>query len=426
MYLIKNARLIKKDNGTVVQDIMIHEGKIIRIADVIEADCESYDAKNCLVIPGGIDVHVHLREPGYTHKETIKTGTMAAAKGGYTTIMAMPNVLPYPDNVEVMIAYQKKIKQDALVNVYPYACITKAEAGREIVDMEALKALGVTAFSDDGVGVQHVDMMCEAMSQAKIHDVMIVAHTEDMHYRKKTACMHEGKRNKQMQLVGIPSECEWKQVERDLKLAYELKAKYHICHMSAKESVALLRKYQAMGADVSGEVTTHHLLLCEDDVKDANDKMNPPLRSKADREALLEGIADGTIRIIANDHAPHSEEEKAKGMVESPFGIVALETSIPLLYTHFVKSGIWTLEQFQNLISTNPAKRFGFASKGKIKEGFDADLVVLGNSKQAIDKSKFVSKGKNTPFDGWVCEGFPMMTMVNGKIVYREVKGESK
>ncbi len=426
MYLIKNARLIKKDNGTIVQDIMIHNGKIIRIADMIDADCESYDANSNLVIPGVIDVHVPLREPGYTHKETIKTGTMAAAKGGYTTIMAMPNVLPFPDSVDVMMAYQEKIKHDALVNVYPYACITKAEAGREVVDMEALKALGVNAFSDDGVGVQHVDMMCEAMSKAHEHDVMIVAHTEDMHYRKPTACMHAGKQAKKMGLIGIPSECEWKQIERDLKLAYELKAKYHVCHMSAKESVDLLRKYQIMGADVSGEVTTHHLLLTEEDVTNANHKMNPPLRSKQDRQALLDGIADGTISIIANDHAPHSEQEKAKGMVESPFGIVALETSIPLLYTNFVKKGIWTLETFQNLIATNPAKRFGFASKGKIKEGFDADLVVLGETEKAIDKEQFVSKGKNTPFDGYVCEGFPMMTMVNGKIVYQETKGEAK
>lgn len=424
MFLIKNARLIKKDNGTVVQDILVADGKIVRIANFIEADCESFDADSRLVIPGGIDVHAHLREPGYVHKETIKTGTMAAAHGGYTTIMAMPNVIPFPDNVDVMFEYQKKIKQDAVVNVIPYACITKGEAGNEIVDMEAMKAMGVHAFSDDGVGVQSVDMMCQAMQCAKENEVMIVAHTEDMHYRKPRACIHDGIQSRKMNLIGIPSECEWKQIERDLKLAYETKVKYHICHMSAKESVELLRKYKAMGADVSGEVATHHLVLNEEDVTGTNHKMNPPLRSKADQQALIEGLLDGTIDMIANDHAPHSEDEKAKDMEHAPFGIVALETSIPLVYTNFVKQGVCTLEQFQNWISTNPAKRFGFSSKGKIKEGFDADLVILGEESKAIDASTFMSMGKNTPFNGYVCEGFPVLTMVNGKIVYKETGGK--
>lgn len=421
MYLIKNAKVIQKDNETRIQDILIEGGKIKRVADIIDCECDTYDAKEQLVLPGGIDVHVHLREPGYTHKETILTGTKAAARGGYTTIMAMPNVIPYPDKVDVMKEYKQLIAKDALVNVIPYACITKQEAGHEIVDMKALKEqCGIKAFSDDGVGVQNSDMMCDAMRLAKENDVMIVAHTEDMHYRKVGACMHEGIRNKQMRLIGIPSECEWKQIERDLNLAYETKAKYHICHMSAKESVELLRKYKAMKADVSGEVTTHHLLLSEMDVNGTNEKMNPPLRSEEDRQALIEGLLDGTIDFIANDHAPHEAEEKAKAMEKAPFGIVALETSIPLIYTNFVKTGKFTLEMFQKLISEKPAQRFGFNTKGKIAEGYDGDLIVLSENEEVIDKFKFASMGKNTPFDGMKIQGMCVFTMVEGKVVYQK------
>lgn len=418
MYLIKNAKLVVKENETKIQDLLIEDGKIIRIADIIEAECDTYDAEENLVIPGGIDVHAHLREPGFTHKETIKTGTMAAAKGGYTTIMAMPNVKPFPDNVEVMKEYLAKIEQDAIVNVIPYACITKGEAGREIVDMEAMKELGIHAFSDDGVGVQSEDKMLEAMKQAVKCDAMIVAHTEDMEYRKPGACVHEGVNNKKYGWLGIPSECEWKQIERDLALALETGVKYHICHMSAKESVELLRKYKALGANVSGEVASHHLVLNENDVRNTNHKMNPPLRSKEDQEALIAGLIDGTIDFVANDHAPHSEEEKQNEMSKAPFGIVALETSIPLVYTYFVKTGKMTLEQFQDVISTKVAKRFNFTNKGEIKEGYDADLVVLSDNKEIIKKEDFVSMGKNTPFDGYEVAGCALMSMVNGKVVY--------
>lgn len=420
MYLIKNAKLVICGNETKIADILVKDGKIIRIADIIDADCESYDANENLVIPGGIDVHAHLREPGFTHKETIKTGTHAAAKGGYTTIMAMPNVKPFPDTVEVMKDYLAKIEEDAMVNVIPYACITKGEAGREIVDMKAMKALGICAFSDDGVGVQDEDMMRKAMECAKANDCMIVAHTEDMEYRKPGACVHEGVNNKKFGWLGIPSECEWKQIERDLKLAHEIGVKYHICHMSAKESVALLSKYKAMGADVSGEVATHHLVLNEHDVRNTNHKMNPPLRGEEDQKALLDGLMNGTIDCIANDHAPHSEEEKSAEMAKAPFGIVALETSIPLVYTNYVKTNVMSLEHFQKVISTNAAKRFGFTSKGAIKEGFDADLVVLSDTVEKIDKNTFVSMGKNTPFDGFEVCGNPLLTMVNGKVVYKK------
>lgn len=418
MYLIKNAKIIVKENQTRIQDILVEDGKIKRMADIIDADCDVFDAKGMLTLPGGIDVHTHLREPGYTHKETIKTGTKAAAKGGFTTIMAMPNVIPYPDNVAVMKEYLELIKKDALVNVIPYACITKAESGQEIVDMKALKEMGIQAFSDDGVGVQKEDMMWEAMKCAKANDVMIVAHTEDMKYRAPLACMHEGKRNKELNLIGIPSECEYKQIERDLELARKTNVKYHICHMSAKESVSLLRKYKALGADVSGEVATHHLVLNEMDVENTNHKMNPPLRSEEDRQALIQGLLDGTIDFIANDHAPHSEAEKKKTMDKAPFGIVALETSIPLIYTEFVDKKVFTLEQFQNFISTKPAERFKMEKKGKLQEGYDADIIILSDTVQKIEKDSFESMGKNTPFDGRECKGFCEFTMVNGKVVY--------
>lgn len=421
MYVIKNAKIVTRENETKIQDLLIEEGKIKRIADHIIASEKVYDACYQLVLPGGIDVHVHLREPGFSHKETICSGSKAAAKGGYTTIMAMPNVLPYPDHVEVVKQYQKKLQEDAVVNVIPYACITVQEKGKELVDMKALKEqCGIYAFSDDGVGVQNDSIMKDALQMAYEQDVMLVAHTEDMRFRKPKACVHEGSNAKRHDWVGIPSECEWVAVERDLQLALEMKAAYHICHMSTKESVALLRKYKALGANVSGEVTTHHLLLNEDSVVDPNYKMNPPLRSKEDQEALIQGLLDGIIDFVANDHAPHTEEEKSVAMDKAPFGVVALETSIPLLYTHFVKQGKMSLEMFQNVISSYPAKRFGFSTKGCLAEGYDADLIVLSDECRKIEKKKFVSMGKNTPFEGVECQGFVCMTMVNGNIVYEE------
>ena len=415
--IIKNARIILQDNQTVIKDIWIEEGLIQAIEDKIEKEDEILDAHGMLVMSGGIDVHVHLREPGYTQKETIHTGTLAAAHGGYTTVMAMPNVVPSPDNVTTMKEYLALIEKEAVVKVVPYGCITKNEKGKELVDFEALKQCGITAFSDDGVGVQEDAVMEEAMKQAAQADVLLAAHTEDMRYRRPNSCIHEGIRSAQLNLVGIPSECEYKQIERDLKLAEKYHARYHICHMSAKESVALLREYKNKGADVSGEVTAHHLLLNEMDVENENHKMNPPLRSAEDQKALIEGLKDGTIEILANDHAPHTIEYKSNGMAQSAFGIVSLETSIPLVYTELVKTGILTLEQFQNIISANPAKRFGFHDRGKIAVGYEADLFALEQKTSVIDKNAFVSKGKNTPFDGRKVEGVIAWTMVHGKIV---------
>lgn len=423
MKLIKNAKLIQSGNQCELMDVAFDENGIHQIGKQLDIEvAEIIDANGKLLLPGFVDVHVHLREPGNEHKETIATGTKAAAHGGFTTIMAMPNVIPYPDSVEVMRAYLEKIKQDAVVNVVPYGTITKAEASKELSDIAGMSALGLHAFSDDGVGVATADMMREAMVVAKQQDAIIVAHTEDMNYRKPSACMHEGIRNKELGFVGIPSACEYAQLQRDLNLAQETGAKYHVCHMSAKESVQSLREYKRLGVDCSGEVTVHHLLLNEMDVEGPNHKMNPPLRGEDDQEALIQGLLDGTIDMIANDHAPHSEEEKERGMIAGPFGIVAIETAFPLLYTRFVKeTHRFTLEQLVHFMSEAPAKRFGFTNKGVLAPGYDADMVLVDEDTLfTIDKQAFYSKGKNTPFDGWNCYGRITMTIVNGSIVYKE------
>lgn len=427
MKLIQQVEMIVEGNQTCIRDVLFDETGIKEIAEHVD-ECKASEvipAMGKTLLPGFVDVHVHLREPGFEHKETIQTGTKAAAHGGFTTIMAMPNVKPFPDNVETMQRYLAKIKQDAVVNVIPYGCITKAERSQELSDMAGMHELGIRAFSDDGVGVATADLMKDAMAACQKLDGIIVAHTEDMKYRVPKACMHEGIRNKEMGLIGIPSACEYAQFKRDLELAKETGCSYHVCHMSAKESVAYLKEYKAQGVDCSGEVTAHHLLLNEMDVQGPNHKMNPPLRSKEDQEALIQGLLDGTIDMIANDHAPHSEQEKANGMEGAPFGIVALETAFPLLYTKFVKDEKrFTLQQLSTWMSEAPAKRFRMPKKGKLEEGFDADFVLIDLKKAfQIDVTTFLSKGINTPFHGWKCYGHIEQTFVAGTCVYHDKGG---
>ena len=423
MKLLKNVHVLE-NNRQVRKEILFDETGILKIAEQIDApEAEVIDGKEMTALPGLIDVHVHLREPGFAYKETIDTGTMAAAAGGFTTIMAMPNVQPYPDSTEVMEAYLQKIEADAHVHVIPYATITKAESGKEVVDMAALAKMGVRVFSDDGVGVQSGDVMEEAMKQSHALGTMIVAHTEDMSYRKPGAYMHEGTESKARGVVGIPSECEWKQLERDLKLVEKTGAHYHCCHVSAKESVQLLRDYRSRGCDVSGEVTAHHLLLCDRDVVDANWKMNPPLRGEADRKALIRGLQEGALSLIANDHAPHSEEEKKRPLESAPFGIVSLETAFPLLYTKLVLTGIVSLKQLVNWMSTAPAERFGLAHRGRLEEGYASDFTLVDlNEEYIINRNHFLSKGRNTPFHGWRVKGKIKATYVDGTCVYEEGK----
>ncbi|MFL8951651.1 dihydroorotase [Helcococcus kunzii] len=419
--LIKNAKLIVKNNETKISDILIEDGKITKI----EENISNYygkiiDAKENLTIPGGVEVHIHLREPGFEKKETIKTGTMAAAKGGYTSVMPMPNLNPHPDNEEVLNKYFEMIEKDAAINVYPYACITKKSKGEDLVDMEMInKKFNINHFSDDGVGVANDEMMKTAMEKAKSIDSLIVAHTEDMSYIKPGASVHAGKMAEQNDWVGIPSEAEYKQIERDLNLAKQTGAKYHICHISAEESVEALRKAKYEGVDASGEVTIHHLLFTENDVKNTNFKMNPPLRTKRDREVLIDALIDGTIDFLANDHAPHIEDEKNREMAKAPFGISNIECAIPLFYTNFVETGKINLEQFVDLISRKPAERFGLKNKGKIQVGYDADITILSEDKKIINKQEFITKGKNTPFDGMEVEGCPIYTICKGELVWK-------
>jgi len=368
------------------------------------------DNKEFVILPGLIDVHVHLREPGFSYKETIKTGSMAAARGGYTTVCTMPNLNPMPDCLDSLNVQRDIIKKDAVINIIPYGTITKGELGEELSDMEEL-APYVVAFSDDGKGVQAGAKMKDGMLKAKSLGKMIVAHCED-NSLLNGGYIHDGTYAKEHGHKGICSESEWKQIERDLKLAKETGCAYHVCHISTTESVQLIRDAKKDGVNVSCETAPHYLLLDDSCLKeDGRFKMNPPLRDKSDREALLEGICDGTIDVIATDHAPHSKEEKSKGLEHSPMGIVGIETAFPLLYTYIVKKGVISLEKLVELLHYNPIKRFN------IPESEDFTIFDL-NSKYTVDPEDFLSMGKSTPFEGWEVFGKCMITVCGNNVAY--------
>ncbi|MCC5893074.1 dihydroorotase [Exiguobacterium sp.] len=375
------------------------------------------DASGKLLIPGLVDVHVHLREPGGEKKETIKTGTEAAAAGGFTTICAMPNTRPVPDDRATMDKLLAKIEQDALVRVLPYAAITKRQLGMEQVDMDSLK--DAFAFTDDGVGVQSAAMMRQAMREAKRLGKAVVAHCEDN--TLKAGSVHEGKFSQQHGIQGIPSLAESIHIARDVLIAEETGCHYHVCHVSSRQSVRVIRDAKRAGVHVTAEVTPHHLVLCEDDIPglDANFKMNPPLRSRDDRDALLEGLFDGTIDMIATDHAPHTVAEKAEGMERAPFGITGFETAFPLLYTTFVKTGQMEEAALIDWMTRRPSEVFGLPY-GVIDAGRAADLVLIDTETvRQVDPATFRSKGKNTPFAGKALTGWPVMTIAAGEIVYK-------
>lgn len=403
-------------------EVLIENGVIKAIDTNIETtNVEKIDCNGKLVLPGFIDVHIHLREPGGEAKETIRTGTEAAARGGFTTVCAMPNTNPVPDNKQAVEDLFARIEKDARVRVLPYAAITKGLQGKERTDITALSKLGVFAFTDDGVGVQSAGQMYEAMIEAAKNDKAIVAHCEDNSLLYE-GVVHEGEVNKRLDLPGILSASESVHIARDVLLAEAAGCHYHVCHVSTKESVRVIRDAKRAGIRVTAEVTPHHLLLTEDDIteNDANYKMNPPLRSKADQEALLEGLLDGTIDFIATDHAPHTEAEKKTGILNAPFGIVGLETAFPLLYTHLVKTGVMSLRQLIDFLTKKPAEVFQLPY-GKLEEGAVADITVVDLENEiTIDKNTFYSKGKNTPFDGWRVYGNPLLTIVGGKIVYKD------
>jgi len=384
----------------------------IRIPDS-EGTVFVFDTSSCLVFPGFVDVHVHLREPGFSYKETVATGTASAARGGYTAVCAMPNLNPVPDSDEHLAEQEKRIRESAKIDVYPYGAITVGELGETMADLETM-APRVIAFSDDGKGVQSEEMMREAMLRAKKLGRIIAAHCED-NSLLRGGCIHDGEFAKAHGLPGICSESEFGPIARDLRLAAETGVSYHVCHISTKESVDLIRKAKAAGVDVTCETGPHYLVMNDSMLEDdGRFKMNPPIRSEEDRLALLEGIADGTIDMIATDHAPHSAEEKAKGLRGSLMGIVGLETAFPLLYTHLVEKGIISLARLIELMAEAPARRFG------IPAGFENDCITVFRTDEeyAIDPNEFASMGRNTPFTGWKVRGKCALTVCRGKIVY--------
>ena len=375
------------------------------------AELSVFNSPDYVIFPGFCDVHVHFREPGFSYKETIATGSLAAAHGGYTAVCPMPNLNPVPDSREHLELQQELIRRDARIHVYPYGAITVGEKGETIADLEAM-APEVIGFSDDGLGVQSDETMRQAMLRAKALGKPIVAHCED-NSLLRGGYIHQGAYAKAQGHRGICSESEWRQIQRDLKLVKETGVSYHVCHVSAKESVALIRQAKAEGLDVTCETGPHYLVMDDSMLQEEGRfKMNPPLRSKEDREALIAGILDGTIDMIATDHAPHSAEEKAKGLEKSAFGIVGLETAFPILYTYLVKPGILTLDKLVELLCVNPRKRFG------IGLGRDFSVWDLEQS-DTVDPGQFLSMGKATPFEGWHVTGRCLATVCDGKVVYR-------
>ncbi|TMW73148.1 dihydroorotase [Alteribacter natronophilus] len=416
----KNAMLV---NSETTVSLVVNEdtGTIESITQgEVPAGDRTVDLKGMLVTPGFVDIHVHLREPGGEAKETIATGTHAAAKGGFTTVAAMPNTRPVPDSRENVSRILEKIDTDARIRVLPYGSITVREAGRELSDFDGI-AESVLAFTDDGVGVQEAGRMFEAMKKAAGLNKAVVAHCED-NSLINGGSVHKGEISETLNIPGIPSICESVHIARDVLLAEAAGAHYHVCHVSTKESVRVIRDAKKAGIHVTAEVTPHHLVMSENDIpgNDANYKMNPPLRSEEDRRALIEGLLDGTIDTIATDHAPHTKEEKSQPMEESPFGITGLELAFPLLYTKMVKTGQMNLGSLVSWLTEKPADVFQLPY-GRLKEGGPAEFTVIDLEKaKQVAEEDFVSKGTNTPFMGERLTGWPVLTVFDGKQIWKE------
>ena len=400
---MSNAKVITASLDTTVADA-------IR-ASISTPEFSSFDDSRYTVFPGFCDVHVHFREPGFSYKETMVTGSQASARGGYTAVCTMPNLKPVPDSVENLNQQLKLIQEGACIHVYPYGAITVGELGETLADLEGM-APNVIGFSDDGKGVQSDDMMRQAMLRAKALGKMIVAHCE-VNDLLRGGYIHDGEYARDHGHRGICSESEWAQIARDLELVKETGCAYHVCHISTKESVEIIRKAKAEGLDVTCETGPHYLVMDDSFLKEEGRfKMNPPLRSAEDREALIQGIIDGTIDCIATDHAPHSAEEKTKGLEKSAFGVVGIETAFPICYTYLVKSGIITLDKLVDLLVKNPRERFG------IPNGSDFTVWDL-EALDVVDPADFLSLGKATPFEGWQIQGKCIATVCDGRIVYK-------
>ncbi len=417
--LLKNGFVVT-GNGARKEDILIRNGRIAAMAPGLSAgeDVRIMDLTGLTLVPSFTDVHVHLREPGQSYKETIRTGSMAAARGGYTVVCAMPNLDPVPDSPENLAREQAIIDRDAVIRVLPYCSITKGRKGLETVDFKKLKNSCV-AFSDDGSGVQSEEMMRRAMEEAAREGVIIAAHCED-NTLLHGGYIHQGRYAASHGHRGICSESEWGQIARDIEIAAATGCHYHVCHISTKESVDIIRNAKKRGIPVTCETAPHYLTLCEDDLREEGRfKMNPPLRSAADREALIQGLIDGTIDVIATDHAPHSAEEKARGLEGSAMGIVGLETSFPVLYTRLVKTGILRFERLIEAMSEAPRRIFGLGEG--LLPGAKADLAVIDTVHPfSIDSRQFLSMGKATPFDGWNVYGKIILTLMDGITVYKD------
>ncbi|SFS84458.1 dihydroorotase [Paenibacillus sp. BC26] len=413
---------------TARKHVRIENGLIAAIADAASGEPDTtghdtIDAQGKLISAGFIDMHVHLREPGFEYKEDIASGTRSAARGGFTTIACMPNTRPVTDTPETVRYILDKAKSAGIVNVLPYAAITKNELGRELTDFAALKEAGAIGFTDDGVGVQNAQMMKDAMNLAASMNMPVIAHCEDDSL-VVGAAVTEGKFAAANGLKGIPNESEAIHVGRDILLAEATGVHYHVCHVSTEQSVRLIRMAKQIGIKVTAEVCPHHLILSDEDIPsmDANWKMNPPLRTPRDVQAVIEGLEDGTLDMIVTDHAPHSAEEKARGMMLAPFGIVGFETAFPLMYTKFVKTGKWSLGFLLKRMTSDPARVFGLRS-GVLEAGAPADLTIVDiENEREVNPESFASKGKNTPFGGWKLSGWPVATIVDGNVVWTELQ----
>ena len=419
-YLLQNAQLLSSGGVFRAADVLLSGGRIVSIGDRISchADAVSIDLHKAVLFPGFVDVHVHLREPGFSYKETIRTGTLAAAHGGFAHVAAMPNLDPVPDCAAALAVQRAIIEKDALVHVHPYGAISVGEKGERLADLDGL-APGVIAFSDDGRGVQSESLMREAMMQCRRLGKILAAHCEDNSHLHG-GYIHDGAYARAHGHRGICSESEWGPIARDLRLAEETGCAYHVCHVSTKESVALIRAAKRRGVDVTCETAPHYLTFTDEDLQeDGRFKMNPPLRAREDRDALIEGLLDGTIDMLVTDHAPHSREEKARGLEKSAMGVVGLETSFTASYTALVQTGILPLEKLVDLMHGAPMRRFGCGTE--LAEGQPADLTAFDLTKTyTVDPETFLTMGRATPFAGCALTGVCKLTMIGGEPVWKE------